>query len=245
MDIIYLGIFAILSPSFDDRFYRKTPPNLLEEFANAVLHFHSLLHVFSQRFIILLEGELISHSYIVNRMLGEFAAAAVVFAKAAHGFLGKDDNGREYGVSTSDFVEAVEGILQESYPKVFPYYSWCLDRGHKHFIWTGPELQIFPQSEDFNSMAPLTETGELLDIPRHQIYCEIPDRSLSQSPITVAESRKHCHDTDLANDRPEKRRRQPRSGEFFYRFMNLDAGMFLYLFSICFFNCFFNFYFCI
>jgi hypothetical protein len=210
LDIIYLGIFAILSPAFDSRFYGKTPPSLLEEVANAVRHFHSLLHVFSQRFFVLLEGELISHSYIVNRMLGEFAAAAVVFAKGAHEFLGKDGDGIEHGVSTSAFVELVEGILQESRPKVFPYYSRCLDRGHKHFIWTGPELQIFPRSEDFNSIIPLVAACELLDHPRHQIYFEIPVTTRPPSPllpITIAESRKRRRSIGLENERPEKRKR--------------------------------------
>lgn len=83
-DILYLGIFVILSPAFDSRFYLsiKPPTTLIDEIAYAVRHFHSLLHVFSLRFLIILDGEAVSHFYVVDRMLAEFAAAAVVFAKA-------------------------------------------------------------------------------------------------------------------------------------------------------------------
>ena len=215
LDIIYLGIFAILSPAFDIRFYQgqKTPSNLLEEATHAVCHFHSLLHVFSQRFFVLLEGEVVSRSYIVDRMLGEFAAAAVVFSKAMGDLQGSDDDDeRDRRIATSAFVGLVEGILQESYPNVFPYYSRCLDQGHKHFIWTGPKLQIFPHSEDFNALISLGTAGELLDFPGHQIYSKNLDQRRSQSPIIVAHSQKRRHPDDgkdLANERPEKRKRQP------------------------------------
>src|ERR1700678_2915321 len=83
-DIILLGIFIILSPAFDRRFYQNPSPALVKEAENAVSHFHSILHIFSQRFIILLDGEPVSHSYIVHQMLAEFAAAAVVFSQAIH-----------------------------------------------------------------------------------------------------------------------------------------------------------------
>ena len=86
LDIIYLGIFVILSPAFDARFYltTKPPATLIDEVAYAVRRFHSLLHVFSIRFLVLLDGETVLHSYVVDRMLAEFAAAAVVFAKDIH-----------------------------------------------------------------------------------------------------------------------------------------------------------------
>ena len=98
-------------------------------------------------------------------MLGEFAAAVVVFAKAL-------DDG-EVGITSSWVVEPserIKGILRVSYPQVFPYFSQRLDHGHKHFIWTGPDLQIIPHSESFNAIMPLLTMGELLDLPSHQIY---------------------------------------------------------------------------
>jgi hypothetical protein len=45
-----------------------------------VAMFNSLLNVFSQRFVIVLEGEPIAPSYVVDWMLGKFAAVVVVYA---------------------------------------------------------------------------------------------------------------------------------------------------------------------
>ena len=84
-DILYLGVFIIFSAAFDSRFYSTTkpPPTLVEELAYD--QFHSLLHILSQHFIVVLEREPVAHSYVVDRMLGEFAAAVVVSAKALCG----------------------------------------------------------------------------------------------------------------------------------------------------------------
>ena len=85
-DILYLGIFAILSPALDPHFYhglKQPPATLLAEIDCAVAHFHVLLLKFSWNYIIVLEGEPVVYTYVVNRMLAEFAAATVVFSKAA------------------------------------------------------------------------------------------------------------------------------------------------------------------
>lgn len=205
-DILYLGIFVILSTAFDRRFYDSinTPQTLLEEVAYAIGHFYSLLHIFSLRFIILLDGEAVAHSYVVDRMLVEFAAAAVVFAKEVPD--AEDDEAKDV-VTFSTFAGRIEGILQESYPTVFSYYSHCLDCRHKDFLWSGPQVQILPRSEDILSILPLTTLGELLDLPGHQIYTigldDVP-------PIPVAQIGKR-HDrgdvVDLADEQPKKRRR--------------------------------------
>lgn len=205
MDVIYLGVFAILSPAFDTRFYSsKTPPNLAEEVKHAVCHFHSLLHVFSLRFIVLLEGELVSHSYVVDRMLGEFAAAAVGFSK------GKDHDDGLCGVPSSAFIGFVESILQQSHPNLLPYYQRCLDRSHKHFSWTGPKLQILPRSGDITSLTSIATIGELLDLPGHQIYTTNLDLTPPPSPTPLSElGKRRLRDSGLesADGRPEKRKR--------------------------------------
>ena len=147
-------------------------------------------------------------SYIVDRMLAEFAAAAVVFAKAVYNPLGEDkSNGKgEDEISFSMFLERIEGILQGSYPHVFPYFSRCLNSGHKHFIWTGPQVQILPRSEDIVSVISLATMGELLDLPRHQIYTM--DLVLTP-PATIALVGKR-HDRgdsmDLVDEQQKKRK---------------------------------------
>jgi hypothetical protein len=202
-DILYLGVFIIFSAVFDSRFYSTTkpPPTLVEELAYAEHQFHSLLHIFSQRFIVVLEGEPVAHSYVVDRMLGEFAAAVVVFAKALCGPM--DDR-------LSLVVERIEGIVQGSYPMVFPYYLQCLDRDHMHFIWTGPDLQILPRIESFDAIMPLLTVGELLDLPSHQIYHPIATTDMpSAIPIgPLSEKRHNPGDSlDLEVEQPMKRRR--------------------------------------
>jgi hypothetical protein len=192
-DILFLGIFIILSPAFDNRFYSKPPLTLVKEAAYSVSHFHSLLHIFSKRFIILLDGEPIAHSYIFHRMLAEFAAASVVFSKAIHFARdGEDDNGINY----FRFVRQIEGILEGSYPSIFPYYSRCFDRGHKHFTWTGGVVEVLDRTEALDTLVSNTSKGELLDHPSHQVY------------ITPVTGKRHERGESLDNsEQPSKRRR--------------------------------------
>lgn len=128
-----------------------------------------------------------AHSYIVDRMLAEFAAAAVLLAKGASRSPEDESNGDggvENEIEFSVFAGIIKDILLESYPDVFPYYSRCLDSGHKHFTWTGPQVQIVPRSEDMASFIPLTTSGELLDLPGHSIY-----------PIDLEATPPPCHHT--------------------------------------------------
>lgn len=206
-DILYLGIFIILSPALDGRFYMTTKPptTLVDEVANAVWHFHFLLHIFNQRFIIVLAGEPIAHSYVVDRMLAEFAAAVVVFAKALSRLLVDGDD----GITSPAVAEHIELILQDSYPTVYPYFSQCLDRGHKNFIWTGPSLQIVPRTASFDAVMPLLTLGELLDLPTHKIY--VPTATTDAPPaISMASGEKRHGEgdsLDLTAEQPKKRRR--------------------------------------
>ena len=211
-DILYLGIFVILSPAFDDRFYdaQKPPIALQEEISHAVCHFHSLLHIFSLRFIVLLEEEPVAHSYIVNRMLGEFAAAAVILAQDVDENDG-DVEGRE-GIASSAFVGLVETIIRRSYPNVFHYYSLCLDRRHKHFLWTGPEVQILPRSEELDLVIPTMTNGEMQDFPMHQIYEVDSDHKSGTSATAVAhvgKRRDRGDSLNLGEKKPAKRQRWP------------------------------------
>lgn len=174
-DVLYLGVFVILSSAFDGRVYRGSEPPLrhLKEIAHAVFHFQSLLHIFSRQFIIVLEGEAVAHSYVVDRMLAEFAAASAALAIAvrppdviAH----SDDD--DVGVSSSEFRNQIEDILLKSHTDIIPYFSRCLGRGHKDFMWTGPKVQILPRSDDFASLISHATMGEMLDLPSHSIYTE-------------------------------------------------------------------------
>lgn len=200
-DIIFLGIFVILSPAFDGRFYDKPPPTLLKESANAASHFRSLLDIFSQRFIVLLDGEPVDHSYIVHRMLAEFAAAAVVFSKAIH--LARDGEGNN-GITFFRFTREVEGILEASYPTVFPYYSSCFNNGHKDFIWTGPAVDILHRTNSLNSLISPTSNGELLDLPSHKIY----PTPLATTTTSLAGKRQDRGDSlEIEENQPRKRKR--------------------------------------
>jgi hypothetical protein len=201
-DILYLGIFAILSPAFDKHFYSKKPPaTLVEEAAYARRHFHSLLHIFSLRFIILLEGDAVAHSYIVDRMLAEFAAAATLLAKGASEC---EDDGD--AIAFPLIAGSIKDILQGSYPHIFPYYSRCLDSSHKHFTWIGPRVQIVPRSEDIASIIPLTTRGELLDLPGHSIYTADVDIAPPATMDPIGKRHDRGDEADPADQQSKKQR---------------------------------------
>jgi hypothetical protein len=209
LDIVYLGIFIILSPAFDGRFYsKKNPPALVQEAAYAARHFQSLLHNFSIRHIILLAGFAVAHSYIVDRLLAEFAAASVVFANAIH----KSQEDKGYGngeigdgVTFSMFAGSIKGIIRDSYPKIFSYFSSCLDSGHKHFTWKGPKFTIFPREEYILNVIPFATTGELTDLTEYSIYGtnSVP---LATIVTQIGKRRDLEEDADQVNEQPKKQK---------------------------------------
>jgi hypothetical protein len=209
LDVIYLGIFTILSPAFDSRFYHPKPSHhRLEEVANARDHFHCLLRVFSTRFIILLEAKAVVHTYVVDRMLAEFAAAAVNFAMTNDEVVDVAGRGE---IPTSAFVGRIDGILQEFYPRAFPYYTRCLSGNHKQFIWTGPQIQILPRSEGVSSTLPLMTLGEMRDLSDHQIYEINIDPTPSSSPSLlplVGKRRERAESLNLADGMSKKQKRK-------------------------------------
>jgi hypothetical protein len=213
--MLYLGIFVILSPAFDPRFYDEdtVPPALVAELVHAVENFLSLLNIFSAQFVILLDGDPIAHSYVFERLLAEFAAACVVFGEA----IGDSYDEEEWRHSLKDnFKPIIEDIVREEYPDVFPYYARCLDRRHKDFFWTGPKVEIFPRSDSITSIIPSTSRGEVWDSPTHSIYITDLDPELPTAPtapntpadsIRVRRRRSQLGSVDLENGRPNKRQR--------------------------------------
>lgn len=205
--MLYLGIFIILSPAFDDRFYpndKKLPTSLSEEMEHAALHFNSLLHVFSSLFVLLLEGEPVAVHYVVDRMLGEFAAAAVGLGK---GVLTSEVG--EDGITFPRFLGQVEDAVKRSHPNAFPYYSRCLDRGHKHFIWTGPKVQIVPRSDDIISVLQIATWEEKADHPSHQIYEDVgvSPPTLPASMSQPGKRRKRGGSMDLRDGQSKRKKR--------------------------------------
>lgn len=122
-------------------------------------------------------------SYVVDRMLAEFAAAAVNFSRAIQGDKGDSEDEDKDGATASMFIARIQGILKESNSDIFPYYSSCLVRHHKHFIWTGPKLHIYPRSPDVLATVPLvTPLGEMSDLLSCQIYTRNADPERPSSP---------------------------------------------------------------
>jgi hypothetical protein len=174
-DVIYLGVFIIVSPAFDSRFYDRSPPFTLRgEISNAIGAFHTVINFFSQNFTLLLDGEVISASYVVNRVLGEFSAAAVTLSQAI------DLEGN--GLGRYQFQDAVELIFQEFYPEVKPYYLYCIQRSHGDFLWTGPDVEILRSSSSLLAVLSELTSGTLFDFPRHSIYK--PDAIAHSKPPT-------------------------------------------------------------
>ena len=206
LDILYLGIFVILSPAFDARFYFKPPPSLVNEVGYAIRHFHSLILFFSLQFVIFLGGESVAVSYVVHRVLAEFAAAAVVFARGVQAPLGEGNGvgGIKDGISFPMFLASIESILQDYCPDILPFFSSRTESCHKHFLWTGPNLQILPRSQDAISFIQLTTKGELLDFPGCPIYPIVDE---SSGPIPAVGKRPSPGDSmDIADKQPKKRK---------------------------------------
>ena len=157
---------------------------------------------------------MVSHSYVVDRMVAEFAAAAVNFLRAIDETNVEDDSDSKdkgkNGITTSLFMEMIEDILKESHSQIFPYYSNLLVGLHKHFIWTGPELQIIPRSPDILSILPLMTHGEKSDLPGHQIYNTNLDPKLAFSthiPPLLGKHSDEANDPNPSNKISRKRQR--------------------------------------
>jgi hypothetical protein len=211
-DFLYLGIFIILSPAFDNRFYGNPSANLVAEVANARQHFYHLFHVFSMRFIVDLEGEVVALSYVVDRMLAEFAAAAVKFSRAieeSYNEEGDGEDGDGDGITSSLFTASIEGILKDAHSEIFPFYSRCVVRGHKHFIWTGPKLRIHPVSQDILAILPLITLGERLDLFSCPIYGKNSDLEPPPSPdVLPVVGKRHDQDSPSPSDKMTRKRKR-------------------------------------
>jgi hypothetical protein len=208
-DVLYLGIFVILSSAFDGRFYDDQKPSihLVKENACAVDHFYTLLKYFSEQFIVVLGGQPVSHLYVVDRMLGEFAAASVLLAKGIEELDAKEVSDEvDCRIVNSACPGYVEAILQKSHPEVLPYYSRCLAHGHKDFLWTGPNVEIIPRSDSFKLLVPLARKGEVRDLPSHQIYTEDLDANPPIIPGTKTQVEKRGGDSLNLDDEQVKKR---------------------------------------
>jgi hypothetical protein len=122
-----LGIFIILSRALDPRFDDLTnPPRALDdEIASAESHFHSLLHFFSNHYFMMLEDVAMDSSYVVKRLLIEFAAAVLFFAKAIQDSETGDsemDDAEESEdqdvIRYSKLKVQLDHIIRQSYPDI-------------------------------------------------------------------------------------------------------------------------------
>jgi len=170
----------------------------MEEQDYALRHFISILHTVVERSYILLDGVGVALKYVLDRMVAEFAAAAV--------FLGKNLPENQVGgdIDCSVFTQRIEEILQEFHPEVFGYYSRCLDHGHKHFVWTGPKLKILPRLEEMAYVVPITE---MLDLPTCSIYDVVLEATPPPTKPPPPGKRQEPEDeSDREDGRPKRRR---------------------------------------
>lgn len=192
----------ILSPAFDRRFYFNPSQHLLDEVAYAIRQFRCLLHVFSLRYVTVLEGEAVAASYILERILAEFAAASVVLAKSVGDPFGGPDGHGEVGISFGKFSSKIRRILENFCPDVIPFFSTRAKDGHRDFFWTGERIEIFPRSEDIMAVLQVTRAGELMDLPKHPIYVVDVDEADS---IPAPAKRVHFCDGMAGDSKRSKR----------------------------------------
>jgi hypothetical protein len=157
----------------------------------------------------------VAFSYVVDRMLAEFAAAAVNLSRAIDEpnmeGAGDDGDDESEGVSMSKFAGNIERIIKQSHSKLFPYYSSCLVSQHKHFTWTGPELIILHRSPDISTVFLLMTVGEEFDLLSHEIYSTKSAREPFLLPDILPLVGKHREQADHRNpseEPPRKRKRK-------------------------------------
>lgn len=192
----------ILSPAFDRRFYFNPSQHLVDEVAYAIRQFQSLLHVFSVRYLTVLEGEAVAASYILERILAEFAAASIVLGQSGDDPFGGADRHGEVGISFAKFSSKIRHIVEDFCPDVIPFFSSRAEDGHQDFYWTGPRIDIFPRSEDIMLVLQMTRTGELMDFPKRSIYkVNVEDTA----PIPATAKRVHLGDAMACDSKRSKR----------------------------------------
>jgi hypothetical protein len=198
-------MFVILSPAFDCRFYSKPPPSLVDEVTYAIRQFHSLMRVFSSRFIVVLGATPVAASYIFDRMLAEFAAAAVVFGQSLEGPFGEGNERGPVEISFARFRVNITGILEDCCPALVPFFLSRVEAQHKIFLWSGPKIQIVPRTMGVTSFIQVSRKGELADLPDFSIYVEDLD---GHSSAAVPPGLKRIRPEDLADgddEQPKKR----------------------------------------
>ena len=143
-------------------------------------------------------------TYIVDRMLAEFAAAAVVYARSIQGFLCEDydeeTNMDGTGIDINMLEDQIGKILQNFCPDVISYFQRRRDASYPYFQWSGPDPIIFPRSKDIVAIIQLTTPGELLDFP----HCPIYSTSLSDIPSGPATGKRQ-HPDEPMETRKRKR----------------------------------------
>ena len=87
---------------------------------------------------------MVSHSYVVDRMMGEFAAASVALAKGIDEEVGIEDLEAENRATSAAIRERIEDILLSSYPEVIPYYTLM----HQQTIYPQENTQTNTQACD-------------------------------------------------------------------------------------------------
>jgi hypothetical protein len=153
------------------------------------------------RFFVCLGGRAVAAAYVVDRILAEFSAAAVVFAKAVKVPLGSSDE-NPAGISFDRFLQAIQGIVGDHRSDLLPFLARRIEASHSSFFWTGPELQILPRTPDNLRVLELMGDGEILDFPDHPIYPQDVEDSL---PPSLPPVRKRHREKDAVLERQGKR----------------------------------------
>lgn len=160
------------------------------------------MSLFSLRYVVFLGGTAVAAQYLVDRILAEFAAAALVFASKVELPLGQGNDG-DLGIPFLRFHRRVHNIVQQYSPDLSEFLSRRTTSQHKDFLWSGPEIRVLLRTEDLASFMKVFGDGELLDLPGCPIYLE------AIKPAATASLGKRSlpmEDVDLVDEQSKKRR---------------------------------------
>jgi hypothetical protein len=100
----------------------------------------------------------------------------------------------------------MQAIVENYSPDISEFLSHRTKSEHKDFLWSGPELQVLPRTEDLCSFINVVEQGERLDLPSCPIYVESVDDG-SPGPTAPGGKRPLPEDSMDVVEEQSKRRR--------------------------------------
>lgn len=166
LDIIALGNLLEFSVALSQQHYAGLlGPEAIAEQNAARWRYRVLMNWFGSKYATLIGDEWIHPSYLVNRLLVEFAAALVVYKRAMV------NGAPEVKIcDPSSFQDAIAAHLETDHPSLVPVWEELITQTEGLFYWSGPAIKIRERTAEFKLFLRLSPDGELSQLANRPIY---------------------------------------------------------------------------